>query len=234
MHSRAQSQQLRSSRRPRELGAGRPGGEEEVCCLCTAPSALLTRHDSSDIVIDLLKITNYMKLEGPRHLFLVELCFITNLFTWGYARLYLYGYQAQPPASSPASPHLHWCARAHYGYQVVFVGGLIAPREMFLSPGSPNIGWAKTVTAGHRPGWKYPDDIGDGSFGAAALWENIRSVPTHENIPGWWVFNSLMVALIVMHVIWYLMFWRMLFRLIGGETGHEAGKEEYEGDSDDE
>ena len=117
---------------------------------------------------------------------------------------------------------------------MVFVGGLIAPREMFLSPGSPNIGWAKTVTAGHRPGWKYPDDIGDGSFGAAALWENIRSVPTHENIPGWWVFNSLMVALIVMHVIWYLMFWRMLFRLIGGETGHEAGKEEYEGDSDDE
>ena len=117
---------------------------------------------------------------------------------------------------------------------MVFVGGLIAPREMFLSPGSPNIGWAQTVTAGHRPGWKYPDDIGDGSFGAAALWENIRSVPTHEMIPGWWVFNSLMVALIVMHVIWYLMFWRMLFRLIGGETGHEAGKEEYEGDSDDE
>ena len=77
-------------------------------------------------------------------------------------------------------------------------------------------------------------DCGSGSFGAAALWENIRSVPTHENIPGWWVFNSLMVALIVMHVIWYLMFWRMLFRLIGGETGHEAGKEEYEGDSDDE
>ena len=108
-----------------------------------------------------------------------------------------------------------------------------APRRQ--APTSPGIGWAKTVTQGHRPGWRFPQDVGDGSFTARTLWRNVVAVPTHDSIPGYYVFNALMASLIVMHVIWYLMFWRMFFRLLGGETGHEAGKrkEEYEGDSDD-
>jgi len=167
---------------------------------------VLLMHDSSDIVIDLLKTTNYMKLEGLSHLFLVELCFVTNLFTWGYSRLYL------------------------YGYHVVYMGGWVAPREVLLSPGSPGIGWAKAVTRGHAPGFSYPKSIGDGSF---SLLENIKALPTHEEIPGYWSFNLLMSSLIIMHVIWYLMFWRMFYRLLTKEAAHEAGREEYEGGSDD-
>eukprot|EP00040_Diaphanoeca_grandis_P021463 m.114403 g.114403 ORF g.114403 m.114403 type:complete len:378 (-) comp28346_c1_seq1:401-1534(-) len=51
---------------------------------------VLICHDSSDIVCDLLKMFNYMQLEGPRGLFLTEIAFVTNLFTWAYIRLWIY------------------------------------------------------------------------------------------------------------------------------------------------
>ena len=74
-------------------------------------------------------------------------------------------------------------------------------------------------------------NAGDGTF---SVIPNIMSVPTHENIPGWWVFNGLMSSLVVMHLIWYLMFWRIFYRLLTKEKAHDAGREEYEGDSEDE
>ena len=43
-----------------------------------------------DVVIDLLKLANYLKLEGLRGGFLVEIFFLTNFFTWAYTRLYIY------------------------------------------------------------------------------------------------------------------------------------------------
>ena len=111
-----------------------------------------------------------MKLEGPTHLFLVEICFATNLFTWGYSRIYL------------------------YGYHVVYMGGWV------LGGGVPH----------HPTGNVFADFIGT----------------------GYWLFNSLMSSLIVMHVIWYVMCWRLLHRLLTKETAHDAGRDEYEGDSD--
>merc|ERR1711865_77444 len=96
-----------------------------------------------------------------------------------------------------------------YGYHVVYMGGWVAPREVLLSPGSPGIGWAKAVTRGHAPGFSYPKSIGDGSF---SLLENIKALPTHEEIPGYWSFNLLMSSLIIMHVLAHVL-----------QAAHEGG-----------
>lgn len=47
-------------------------------------------HDASDVAIDVLKMANYMALEGPGGFFLSEIAFVVNLITWTYYRLYLF------------------------------------------------------------------------------------------------------------------------------------------------
>jgi ceramide synthetase len=47
-------------------------------------------HDTSDVPLDLMKILNYLKVQGRKGFFLVEIAFVTNLVTWAYFRLYLY------------------------------------------------------------------------------------------------------------------------------------------------
>jgi len=47
-------------------------------------------HDTSDVPLDLVKITNYLKIQGSRGLFVTELIFVGNLVTWAYFRLFLY------------------------------------------------------------------------------------------------------------------------------------------------
>lgn len=170
---------------------------------------VLLLHDSSDVVIDLLKLANYLKLEGLRGGFLVELFFLTNFVTWAYTRLYV------------------------YPRQVMWLGGWLGPRESCTAPGQPGMeAFSKAVgsefTRGHVPGFK----LGDGSFD---LLTNIRELPTHPNLDLYWILNPLLSCLFVMHIIWYLMFWRLLYRLITQpESAHEAGAEEYEGESDKE
>uniref|UniRef100_A0A7S0IMP8 TLC domain-containing protein n=1 Tax=Calcidiscus leptoporus TaxID=127549 RepID=A0A7S0IMP8_9EUKA len=168
---------------------------------------VLLLHDSSDIVIDLLKLTNYMKLEGLRCGFIVELCFVSNFFTWFYTRLYL------------------------YPVYVVWYGGWYGTRELVTSPGYPGMEEftrqaGSEYTRGHAPGFQ----LQDGSFD---FWTSLRVLPTHSNLPLYWVLNPLLTALLAMHVIWYLLFWRLLYRIVNKEAPSEAGREEYEGDSDD-
>jgi ceramide synthetase len=47
-------------------------------------------HDVSDIPIDLLKMTNYLKLENKEGFFLSEAVFFGNLVSWIYLRLYIF------------------------------------------------------------------------------------------------------------------------------------------------
>ena len=47
-------------------------------------------HDISDITVDLLKMVNYLKLDGAHSYFLVEIIFVVNLVQWIYWRLYVY------------------------------------------------------------------------------------------------------------------------------------------------
>lgn len=51
---------------------------------------ILAVHDTSDILIDCLKITNLLKLEGARGLFIVEIVFVSNLVVWIYFRLWVF------------------------------------------------------------------------------------------------------------------------------------------------
>lgn len=47
-------------------------------------------HDSSDIIVDSLKMVNYLGLDGSSGLFLAEAFFGLNLITWAVARLYFF------------------------------------------------------------------------------------------------------------------------------------------------
>ena len=168
-------------------------------------------HDASDIVIDVLKLCNYLGLEGRRHLFAVEATFATNFVTWAYARLYL------------------------LPVHVVWRGVIVAPREVVTAPGSP--GRAALVAyaggdanaLGHAPGYRVPRDVGQGKFDALA---SIMAVPMHDVLlgPYYVAFVALLCALIVMNLAWYAMFWRMLYRLAQGDTPAESGDAVYEGD----
>ncbi len=52
---------------------------------------VLLVHDGSDVVLDLMKMANYLKLEGLRNGFAVELLFIVNTYvSWPYLRLYYF------------------------------------------------------------------------------------------------------------------------------------------------
>ncbi|KAF0686248.1 Aste57867_21953 [Aphanomyces stellatus] len=51
---------------------------------------ILLIHDATDIPMDLLKMANYLKLEGPRGLFIVEINFAIMLIGWFYLRIYLF------------------------------------------------------------------------------------------------------------------------------------------------
>jgi len=50
--------------------------------------AVLYVHDTSDIVIDSMKMFNYLGLEGSRYFFLTEGTFVFNFLTWIYFRFY--------------------------------------------------------------------------------------------------------------------------------------------------
>ena len=47
-------------------------------------------HDSSDVLIDILKLVNYLQLEGMKYFFITEMTFCLNLISWVYFRLYLF------------------------------------------------------------------------------------------------------------------------------------------------
>eukprot|EP00808_Paulinella_micropora_P032231 g82017.t1 len=51
---------------------------------------VLYLHDVSDIFVDMLKITNYMKLEDKKYFFLVEISLVSLLGTWVWWRMYNY------------------------------------------------------------------------------------------------------------------------------------------------
>jgi hypothetical protein len=51
-------------------------------------------HDVSDIFVDLLKMTNYLKLEGARGWMVTELSFSSCVISWMYFRLYQFPFRA--------------------------------------------------------------------------------------------------------------------------------------------
>lgn len=51
---------------------------------------VLFLHDFSDIPLDILKMSNYAKLEGWNGLFVTEVMFVVLFVEWFYIRVYLY------------------------------------------------------------------------------------------------------------------------------------------------
>ena len=50
---------------------------------------VLAVHDTSDVFLDLMKMANYLKVEGRHGFFITEACFVLNTaVTWPYMRLY--------------------------------------------------------------------------------------------------------------------------------------------------
>jgi len=45
-------------------------------------------HDVSDIFIDVLKMSNYVKTEGPKYFFLTEVGYVASMVAWAYWRFY--------------------------------------------------------------------------------------------------------------------------------------------------
>mmetsp|Transcript_34569 Transcript_34569/g.68001 ORF Transcript_34569/g.68001 Transcript_34569/m.68001 type:complete len:357 (-) Transcript_34569:1302-2372(-) len=50
--------------------------------------SVLFAHDASDVVLDLMKMANYLKLEDGHGMFVTEILFVSNLLGWIYFRLY--------------------------------------------------------------------------------------------------------------------------------------------------
>jgi ceramide synthetase len=52
---------------------------------------VLVVHDASDIILDLMKMTNYLKLEESHGAFTTEILFVLNTYvSWPYLRLYVF------------------------------------------------------------------------------------------------------------------------------------------------
>ena len=51
---------------------------------------VLLLHDMTDIPLDMLKMSNYLKMEGVPGLFTSEILFVTTIALWFYYRIYQY------------------------------------------------------------------------------------------------------------------------------------------------
>ncbi|POM66056.1 Longevity-assurance protein (LAC1) [Phytophthora palmivora] len=51
---------------------------------------VLLLHDMTDIPLDMLKMANYLKMEGAQGLFTSEILFVTTIVLWFYYRIYQY------------------------------------------------------------------------------------------------------------------------------------------------
>ena len=51
-------------------------------------------HDVSDIFVDLLKMVNYLKVDGMRGWMLTEISYVTCILSWMYYRLYQFPFRA--------------------------------------------------------------------------------------------------------------------------------------------
>ena len=70
-------------------------------------------HDISDIFLDLMKMANYLKVEGAHGYYVTEICFVLNTYvSWPYLRLYVFPLHIiwgtlprRPAAPAPDSTH---------------------------------------------------------------------------------------------------------------------------------
>jgi len=182
-------------------------------------TVILFLHDSSDVFLDLLKIFNYLKLEGRRGCFIIEFAFLANLLVWAYARLYIFPVR------------IVWAGVWRGSREIIMHQLLSGYTHPDYGPVPAEQLWLQGGRSG-RPSFA----VGDGTF---PLWDDMRRNPTNPYLNMYWACSISLTVLCIMHVIWYLMFWRILYRMcfvtgLGDTVLHEAGADVYEGESDNE
>lgn len=165
-------------------------------------------HDISDISIDLLKLTNYLKLDADRGCYLVEPIFVTNLLTWMYYRMYVLPYTIVYRGVYAGIE----CAYAihHNSGDIALATKWATENKMCFQeqPGAT----ARVIQNGVQ--FAGPDT-------AAPLYSGLISF-------------ALLITLCLMHIYWYFLFLRILHGLLSGNDAHETGASQYEGDDDTE
>jgi len=169
-------------------------------------------HDISDIVIDLLKMTNYLKLEDMSGMFLTEICFVTNLFTWAYYRLYILPvfivYNGCWKSMACASGFIYQAG----GDVAKFVAIFQADKGLCYAEQD-----IKVLENLAIHGKNFAESVGD----VAPYYSIYYSAS---------VAVALLCVLLVMHMYWYALFYRILHGLLTGKTASDVGADQYEGD----
>eukprot|EP00656_Telonema_subtile_P024381 TRINITY_DN2652_c0_g1_i9.p1 TRINITY_DN2652_c0_g1~~TRINITY_DN2652_c0_g1_i9.p1 ORF type:complete len:283 (-),score=75.52 TRINITY_DN2652_c0_g1_i9:198-1046(-) len=160
-------------------------------------------HDVSDIPIDLLKLTNYLKLEDKAGFFVVEASFISCLASWLYLRLYLFPLQVVYRGA-----YSTFCV-------VSSIGGNF-DHEAMRCPDLSDVQLADSREHYAHLGQLHGEES---PYSTTRTWVGTTVV--------------LLATLQLMHVWWYFLFLRILKGIITEGNSHEAGRQQYEGDDDD-
>jgi ceramide synthetase len=163
-------------------------------------------HDISDIPIDMLKLTNYLRLEQTQGFFLVEISFLSTLASWAYLRLWVY----------PVQVIYH--AAAYAVCNILVVGNVITSMNDAYCP-----------TEGFTP-----DQLQQTMDAWTWLGSQYHGEQHPYPVMRFWAFCTciLLSVLLVMHVWWYFLFLRILKGIIFTGSTHEAGRQQYEGDDE--
>jgi hypothetical protein len=87
-------------------------------------------HDVSDVFVDLLKMVNYLKLEGPRGYFASEMAYVACVSGWVYWRLYQFPFRVIPGSMWASLVRFTPETYAEYGWKTPFLAEV--PAMTFL------------------------------------------------------------------------------------------------------
>ena len=146
-------------------------------------TVILFLHDSSDVFLDLLKIFNYLKLEGRRGCFIIEFAFLANLLVWAYTRLYIFPVR------------IVWTGVWRGSREVVMHQLLSGYTHPDYGPVPEEQLWLKGGGRWGRPSFA----VGDGDF---PLWDDMWRNPTNPYLNMYWACSISLTVLCIMHVIW--------------------------------
>ena len=146
-------------------------------------AVILFLHDSSDVFLDLLKIFNYLKLEGRRGCFIIEFAFLANLLVWAYTRLYIFPVR------------IVWTGVWRGSREVVMHQLLSGYTHPDYGPVPEEQLWLKGGGRWGRPSFA----VGDGDF---PLWDDMWRNPTNPYLNMYWACSISLTVLCIMHVIW--------------------------------
>lgn len=165
-------------------------------------------HDISDIPIDCLKLSNYLKLEERKGFFIVEMCYALVMTSWPYMRLYL------------------------FPYYVIYRGVYTAMRPSMLT-----IDGERTLAVHVFEDFCDDDVAASNSLTSVAdIQMFCRGCTPYWGallVVGGPFFLTLLTALFLMHILWYKLLAGIGLKMLMGMDPHEAGRQDYEGADDE-